>query len=84
MRVLLIIFGIVGLFVGIVGFINVASDIQIIIGLIGIFSFAFCCGLLTILDNVRRLDKRLTSLIGAENPKPVNPPQNRPKQQPTR
>jgi hypothetical protein len=73
MKWLLIILGILFFMLGIFAFTKARSDIQIIIGLVGLSAAFILWGLSTILQATQKLNKHLTVLIGAENPKPVDP-----------
>ena len=73
MKWLLVILGMLLFAFGLFAFTRAVSDIQIIIGLVGVSAAFILWGLAAVLNAVRKLNKRITILIGAENPKPVNP-----------
>ena len=73
MKWILIILGVLFFILGVFAFIVVRCDIQIIIGLIGVSAAFILWSIAAILDAICKLNKRLTILIGAENPKLVNP-----------
>lgn len=53
---------------------QIVSDIQLTLAVVSLASGIIIIGIALILDAIAKLNRRLTELIGAENPKPVPPP----------
>ncbi len=53
---------------------QIVSDIQFTLAVVSLASGMIMVGIALILDAIAKLNRRLTELIGAENPKPVPRP----------